>query len=441
MLRNRLLAFLMVGLVAFLLTACNEPIPNKDLQAAKQALATAKQVKSEKYDPVNYKKAFDNYKRALRSVVDDDNELARKMAVDSKKDSLTAIANTRRKISVNSIREAHRIIKKAEKEKADIYAPVLFKEAKRNLDLAKKKLADGKFVVAFTYSENTKEKGGQAIDRTKRRMSILDRAFSDAERNVSRAKTNPVVLKFTPKKLDKLVKLFDRAVADKKKVKDPNLLNESNYSVKVKKCGDLYNGAFKKANEAKTTAEDIIKIALLREREFYRLKAQKKIKEAEKLLKQLEKFKKQGLIKELMNAPSPEPSDGKTGAVSVTAMGSKDGIKNKSNLEKYRIALKALQMARDNMKNENFKVSIKNAEEAIRVAKLVRQLEKKIEKTYKVRLILPIRDCLWRIANYKYIYGNAALWPKIWKANKKLIKDPDLIYPGQVFIIPTVTKK
>ncbi len=436
MLKNRVLAFLMIVMFLSLFMACNEPIPSKDLQAAKQALADAKQVNSEKYDLVNYKKAAENYKKALRSVVDDDNELARKMAVKSKKDSYTAIANTRRKISVDSIREAHQVMKKAKKAKADIYAPELFKEAKKSLVSAKKKLAEGKFVVAFTHSENTKEKGGQAIDRTTNRLSLLNRAFSDAERNVSRAKTNSIVQKFAPKKLVKLVKLYDDAKEDKNKVDDPNLLNENNHDLKVKKSNDLYNSSLKKANEVKTTSEDIIKIALLREREFYKLKAQKKIQEAEKLLKQLEQFKKKGLIKELMVAPAPEPTDGKTSTVSVTAMGDKENLKNKTNLEKYKIALKALQMARDNMKNENFKVSIKNAEEAIRVAKLVKQLQKKIKKTYKVRLILPIRDCLWRIANYKYVYNNAALWPKIWKANKKLIKDPDLIYPGQVFVIP-----
>jgi hypothetical protein len=45
-------------------------------------------------------------------------------------------------------------------------------------------------------------------------------------------------------------------------------------------------------------------------------------------------------------------------------------------------------------------------------------------------------DCLWRISEYDSIYGNPYLWPKIWRRNKKLIQNPDLIYPGQVLIIP-----
>jgi hypothetical protein len=56
--------------------------------------------------------------------------------------------------------------------------------------------------------------------------------------------------------------------------------------------------------------------------------------------------------------------------------------------------------------------------------------------TYTVRLIPERRDCLWRIAEYDYVYGDPFRWPEIYSANKDQIKDPDLIYPGQVFTIP-----
>ncbi len=45
-------------------------------------------------------------------------------------------------------------------------------------------------------------------------------------------------------------------------------------------------------------------------------------------------------------------------------------------------------------------------------------------------------ECLWYIAGYDHIYGNPLQWPIIYKANTDRIKHPDLIYPGQVFIIP-----
>jgi len=44
-------------------------------------------------------------------------------------------------------------------------------------------------------------------------------------------------------------------------------------------------------------------------------------------------------------------------------------------------------------------------------------------------------DCLWNIAKKDYIYNDPFKWPQIYEANKDKIKDPDLIYPKQVFTI------
>jgi nucleoid-associated protein YgaU len=43
-------------------------------------------------------------------------------------------------------------------------------------------------------------------------------------------------------------------------------------------------------------------------------------------------------------------------------------------------------------------------------------------------------DSLSKIA--KRQYGDAQQWPRIYEANRNVIKDPDLIYPGQELRIP-----
>lgn len=48
-------------------------------------------------------------------------------------------------------------------------------------------------------------------------------------------------------------------------------------------------------------------------------------------------------------------------------------------------------------------------------------------------------DHLWGIAKKKEHYGNAFAWPIIYKANRDQIKDPDLIYPDQVFKVPPLS--
>ena len=45
-------------------------------------------------------------------------------------------------------------------------------------------------------------------------------------------------------------------------------------------------------------------------------------------------------------------------------------------------------------------------------------------------------DTLGKIA--KNYYGNAMKYPVIFEANKPMLKDPDLIYPGQVLRIPHI---
>jgi hypothetical protein len=47
-------------------------------------------------------------------------------------------------------------------------------------------------------------------------------------------------------------------------------------------------------------------------------------------------------------------------------------------------------------------------------------------------------DCLWLISKMKY--NTPYLWPAIWDANKSVIINPDLIYPGQVLKIPQMSE-
>jgi nucleoid-associated protein YgaU len=60
---------------------------------------------------------------------------------------------------------------------------------------------------------------------------------------------------------------------------------------------------------------------------------------------------------------------------------------------------------------------------------------------YVVRLIPERRDCLWRIAEYPFIYNNPLKWPVLYDANKKTFRDPgnpNLIFPGQKLQIPAI---
>jgi nucleoid-associated protein YgaU len=45
-------------------------------------------------------------------------------------------------------------------------------------------------------------------------------------------------------------------------------------------------------------------------------------------------------------------------------------------------------------------------------------------------------DSLWRISGRGDVYGDGRKWTRIYESNRGLIRDPDLIFPGQELSIP-----
>lgn len=68
-------------------------------------------------------------------------------------------------------------------------------------------------------------------------------------------------------------------------------------------------------------------------------------------------------------------------------------------------------------------------------------LDEWIEKPDVISYKVVRGDHLWGIAKKKEHYGNGFAWPIIYKANRDQIKNPDLIYPDQVFKIPPLTEE
>ncbi len=50
------------------------------------------------------------------------------------------------------------------------------------------------------------------------------------------------------------------------------------------------------------------------------------------------------------------------------------------------------------------------------------------------RVVIQPNDTLWAISRARY--GAGILYVRVYEANRELIRDPDLIYPGQVFVVP-----
>lgn len=70
-----------------------------------------------------------------------------------------------------------------------------------------------------------------------------------------------------------------------------------------------------------------------------------------------------------------------------------------------------------------------------------RALDAWVEAPKEIMYTVVKGDCLWNIAKKKEIYSNPFAWPKIYMANRDQIKNPNLIYPKQIFKIPNLTEE
>jgi nucleoid-associated protein YgaU len=71
-----------------------------------------------------------------------------------------------------------------------------------------------------------------------------------------------------------------------------------------------------------------------------------------------------------------------------------------------------------------------------RIENLIAQAEEKGKPAAAGMYEVQRGDYLWKIARSSEIYGDAYAWMRIYTYNRDQIKDPNLIYPAQVFRIP-----
>ena len=127
-----------------------------------------------------------------------------------------------------------------------------------------------------------------------------------------------------------------------------------------------------------------------------------------------------------------------------TAMSNAEGIEAPRNYpEEYAQAKTALADALAAFGSQDYGTAAMRANACVAALAGVKAKEDTLSwpAVYVVRLIPERRDCLWRIAEYSFIYNNPLKWPVIYEANKKTFRDPgnpNLIFPGQKLSIPAI---
>jgi len=129
-------------------------------------------------------------------------------------------------------------------------------------------------------------------------------------------------------------------------------------------------------------------------------------------------------------------------AQAKSAIGAAEAIQAPTNYPKeYAQAKTSLADAISAYDGQDYVTAAQRARASVAALAMVKAKKPSWPAVYVVRLIPSRRDCLWRIAEYPFIYNNPLKWPTIYDANKKTFRDPgnpNLIFPGQKLRIPSI---
>jgi len=440
---NTYLKRLTIGFIAaaFVFVGCGDPIPMEEMGKAKVAIARAESVKSAKYSPQNFEAAQKALLASHDLVENAKMSDAKEKAIEAQKQADAAYDESAPKLAKDTRGEAELAIRKAEEMNAEQFAADDLGSAKASLVQGDKYNEAKDYLSATHLFEESREKANRASTTSEAQVEVMKRELQDVDDTIATA---------------------ERAGAAENA---PDTLKRAKTD-SANTHGDLDNNKLKSAYQNLQLAKASSKEALaISQKETARLKlaqAEQDVAAAEARLNDLKaRAADPATAKALENSEEMQQSL-KTADDSLTA--SKEALnaaheadKNQAYTEVATQSDEASRLAKvlnDSLPEtevlmgqardkagENESANATDGEEKVSSEATEDNSLKSGWKTYKVRYIPENRDCLWKIAGYKKIYNNARLWPKIYRANKNKIKNPDLIYPGQVFKIPPKKSK
>lgn len=461
--------YLYTVLIPFLsiIASCELDVPIYEMSLAKNTITRAVEVKAEKYAPDELKRAREFLLASHEDIKKEDTKKAKENAAKSLNYADSAVNKSLPLLSKDTLEEAKKLQGEADRLYAEKYAPQEFNEASKSLNEAVT-LHDGKeYWRSYLKSREAMGHASEARSKALTHIPELKDAIEKMRDEADALKASRGA-DFASEDLTTVDSKLNDASED---------INNQN----LKEAGVKIDDAATALNSAKSKTQKGI--------------AAEKIKEAENALTIAHESKLRNLFqddlakasalipesKKLYDDGSFEASIAKSDeAIAILksineAMGTKAEELKKTAADKIESAENTLKKIEESGMKETFKEdiarvspliarskelydqesyqeSIASSDEAHKILNAMNiALEKMAEGTrlskrvmadggeYVVKLNPQKRDCLWRIAHY--VYKNARLWPLIYAANKDKIKDPDLIFPGQKFLIPPMPKK
>jgi nucleoid-associated protein YgaU len=454
----RKLSLILMACFALGIISCDVEVPIKEMVNARSAIENARQALADKYDPDNLNKAVEELNKSHGFVVNKKSSDAKTSAIKAADYAEAAIQTSLPKAVDGNLDEAKTLLQDADKLNAAKSVPDQFAAAEAAINDTEKLKSDHNLWDAFAKSKEAVTAAGEAKEAALAKVPELTEQLNAMKKDVEDLKSQ--------KLSDQQKKDLDDAAA--KLGSAGELLAQNNAkeaAVHMSEAGTLINPVkmavqkisardriaqlrkevdmLKKQRGSESAGEDIAAItAALNEAESLldqekTEEALKKIADAEQLLaaakeksaKALALEKAKSLEKMLEEARKKDTKNRFKTEIDSAAAVIDDGNKLLED-GSYAASLAKFEEAESILK------SLGIASEKDRLGDESSSIDQEGKRIYKVIYNKNRRDCLWRIAGK--VYKNARLWPLIYVANKNQIKDPDLIFPGQRFVIPDV---
>lgn len=394
------------------IVSCQVEMPIKEMSQAKYTITEAVELKAEKYAPDDLKKGQEFLYKSHEFIQAGNEKKAKAEAEKSIKATEAAIEKTLPLLARDTLEEAKKLYSELDPLNAEKYSANEYSAAGDALKEADTLNSQNEFYDSYQKSlisiKNSKQAKANALANIPAMQKEIDRINSEQ-----------IILK------DNRGEEFAQPEMEATR----KSLTEANEQIQ---SGNLKE-ALVKINEADAS------LKAASEKTYSRL-ASENILVAETMIKKAEEH------------PNRAEFSGEIDKAKNLTAESKDLLEKKSyndsiNRSNEAISiLNAVTIAMDKKADElktqgETKQEIPGADKTETAEKIVEKTaEKTVEKIagfpkeYTVQYNPKKRDCLWRISLTEY--NDAKLWPLIYIANRDKIKDPDLIFPGQKFIIP-----
>ncbi len=478
-------------ILTFIFTvSCQLDVPIKEMISARDAIKSAKNVDAEKYSPDELKKAEDLIVKSHDLLTEEKDEEAKKSAedaiaaaVEAEKKALPLYADAHMKAAEDEYAEAGKAY--AEKFSPDKFSQAgqLIAESRQHFDSGEYKKSAGLADIAYTLSAEAKNDSMQNSSMIESQIKVLSTRYDKLNKD-----------KFSSSAFDNLCKASVAISAAEKGLENKDFktsmteirnaeieLDAANLIITKKNLysqiealrGEMNN--VKKGDPADDIKSDLDKALLALNaaetslEQNYIEDAKMRIKEAESFIsgadlkikekKALASVKRaEDLLVKAREEDSEKKYDENLNKADGLIENAKTEIKNRkfndgiSSAEEAETVIAAVLNSIESDRNEA-KLKAAAEEDQKKAETAVAVIEKKDEekvpvtepevkpevKIYIVQWRKKNTDCLWRIS--QKVYNDATFWPAIYIANRDQIKDPDLIFPGQKFIIPPKPKK